>query len=286
MLKLSEKVILTDPYYNINSDLNKIIAVKKGNHKTSYTRDAKENRIASIMAVHENYNINEDSFIYGGSLAVDSGTMCICDFIYFKDIKERDEKSDLDKLWNATDSYIPNPDYIPFNKIDDFTDCLKTVVENVDNELKKYHAVGDKELLTKALGQEEVWVEDEIYLFVKNIKVDFSLVSDDELEDVYLNNIDKHFSNIRKGNINNKQDIYKNFVVEQIKQLLHLEVVRMKKSIREIPKKIYMQEANVVDDCCFVSGSGYGDGWYPYYVIKEKDEIIAIKIVFIEERDD
>lgn len=30
----------------------------------------------------------------------------------------------------------------------------------------------------------------------------------------------------------------------------------------------------------FWSSSGYGDGWYPVYAIKEKDEVIALKVCF------
>ena len=44
------------------------------------------------------------------------------------------------------------------------------------------------------------------------------------------------------------------------------------------------EQCGIIEDKGFVSSSGYGDGSYECYVAKNhKDEIIAIRIVFIEE---
>ena len=55
---------------------------------------------------------------------------------------------------------------------------------------------------------------------------------------------------------------------------------------RSTPQKIYMPMASVVDDKCFVSSSGYGDGYYPYYIYEEEGKVVAIEIVFIGDDED
>ncbi len=42
-------------------------------------------------------------------------------------------------------------------------------------------------------------------------------------------------------------------------------------------------EFGIVDECGAVSTSGLGDGCYPIEVIKEGDEIVAVRVTFIEE---
>lgn len=43
----------------------------------------------------------------------------------------------------------------------------------------------------------------------------------------------------------------------------------------DFSKLVYLDE-----EMGFWSNSGYGDGWYPVYAIKEKEEIIAVKICY------
>lgn len=47
---------------------------------------------------------------------------------------------------------------------------------------------------------------------------------------------------------------------------------------------INFKRAGVVNNFGVVSGSGYGDGGYNCYVVKRKNEIVAVKIVFIDKR--
>ena len=100
MIKLGNKVIVSDPCYKLDTWCSKVVDIKPGNYKTNVYYDNLSswgNRVSCLEIIHENYDIGEWSNweLITEDIGVDSGQCGFYDYEKYKDsvgIGEYDEK--------------------------------------------------------------------------------------------------------------------------------------------------------------------------------------------------
>lgn len=292
-MNVENNLVLSDPCYKKNNGCNCVLSVKKGTWNTDFCREPIDDRIASILMVHENSDFEKIKNILETktheekmTLCVDSGTMCICDEKYFDTI--HDNKQKIEKIYDATDFYQENPDYIPYIKTDKYKKHLSEMIQRIHETLEKYNAEGNEQLLeTGALDSYGLYLSAEFCIFRNDLTIkyyDENIVN--EVFEKEKNNT--KYSEIISSSIDLWQKkclIYGIFVKEEIRNCVKNIGLQISKELdlNNRTKEIYMPKADIVDDKCFVSSSGYGDGCYPYYIHKDKNgDIDGIMIRFLK----
>lgn len=256
-------LVLTDPCYKkIEKGINCFIHVKPGKWNCDYEREPVDDRISSIILIHEDFDFDEikkklKEKDVEGQIAVDSGTASIMDEELYHQLinsDDRKRKTMIDAIWEKTDFFCDNPNYKPYLE----TNSFKELCERCSNEFKNY-----------LNGFKITYSPD---LILKGLKSSWGLSCSDEFEE-FINSIQKEY------NIKEKTDIQDNLyeIAEQ-----YTEESKKLSIENDRTKRIYNPKADVYENSCYVSSSGYGDGFYDYFIYKIDDEIVGIMIIFIE----
>lgn len=290
-MKVENNLVLSDPCYKKNNGYNKVLSVKKGMWNTDFVTTS-DNRIASIMMIHADSDFEKvKNALYSNeeeidALGVDSGTMCICDEKYFDEIYENKEKRD--EIYKAADyKRQKNPNYVPYVETKPYERYLSEMLKKINKTMKKYNLEGDENLLEKgAISEYGLYSSTEFMLFRQSLNVTY--YDENLVNDVFekLKN-DSCYSEVISSQLDlwrKKCMIYDLFVKNEIRNCIKdigcqimVEMDLHKRSEYDL-----IPQAGIVNNKCFVASSGYGDGFYPYYINKdEKEEIDGIMILFI-----
>lgn len=297
-------IVLSDPCYKKNNGCNAVLEVKHGSWNCGFKKI--EDRVSSITIVHESYDFKEiddeldDTSFEEKDLAVDSGDMCISDESYFDFLTEQD----INKLDSYTFSREPNENFVPFEEALPYKDLFEQWYALIDEVLDKYKAKIDKntfrqkgvyyklvDLINITSFDEDIM--EELFYGIKDEESLKKFLGDsynfERDEDKYQTLL-KNIRFIKDADI----DDYKKMCIVYVQLIkyelssykvfnLTLELCQYALEYERISNDfVWVCKASVVDNQCFVSSAGYGDGFYPYCVYKnENDEIVGVKIFFI-----
>lgn len=253
IIKLSNKVRITDPCYDMNvwcaGTLDNVLS---GNYEC-YLQQVNDDdwgiRVANIEVRHQKYlNVEPTEYIADLEVGVDSGQCGIFDFYMYQDICMDEQKSNdfYDTVCNLTfdDPEILNESYVPFEKSPYFKKEFRTLV-NFSHEQ-----------LIEAFG---------------NTKKSIKFYENKE----YLSQNEK---NILKNLIATNK-LYEDCVIA-------LCAYKADFKYSKKTRTDYIFTGNPINEKGFVSSSGCGDGVYACFIGKNKNgQIVSIKIDYFPDYD-